>query len=100
MIILKVLKTLVTFKEFEEEVTPVEGTDFVTKPARRAKRGVLRLYNKDGKIADPRTAKVGNKKMFIAGKEPHGINVRFTDIKCVDLKTGKECLNLYEMEVE
>ena len=38
------------------------------------------------------------KLIFEKGKQPR-INLRFTDIKCVDLKTGRDCINLYEMEV-
>ena len=104
MIILGIFKKLVTFIEYVEENINIEGTDYVSKPAKRAKRGVFRLYTSDGKIVDPRTATVtvnGKKvKMFVKGKTPVGINLRFTDIKCVDLKTGKDCLNLFEMEVE
>ena len=104
MLILGLFKKLVTFIEYVEENTSIEGTDFVSKPAKRAKRGVFRLYDKNGKIVDPRTAIIainGKKvKMFVKGKTPVGVNLRFTDIKCVDLKTGKDCLNLFEMEVE
>ena len=104
MKVLGVFKKVVTFIEHDEVVTKI-GDNYSSKPAVRAKRGVFRLYNAEGtKIVDPREVMVkqGNKKvrMFEAGKEPIGINLVFTDTKAVDLKTGKECVNLYEMEVE
>tara|TARA_R100000152_G_C6644697_1_gene88130 strand:+ start:233 stop:532 length:300 start_codon:yes stop_codon:yes gene_type:complete len=97
MKVLKVFSKLVTLIEHEEVNTKIKGTDYISKPAKRAKRGVFRLYDSSGNIVDPRLAKIGNKKMFEPGKEPR-IELRFTDIKCIDLKTGKDCTNLYEME--
>ncbi len=103
MKVLKVFSKLVTLIEHEEVNTKIKGTDYISKPAKSAKRGVFRLYNKQGDIVDPRTATVKikgkNVKMFVKGKSPVGINLRFTETKCVDLKTGRDCINLYEMEV-
>ena len=103
MKVLGVFSKLVTMIERDEVTTEIEGTDYISKPAIRAKRGVFRLYNKQGDIVDPRTATVKikgkNVKMFTKGKSPVGINLRFTETKCVDLKTGRDCINLYEMEV-
>ena len=102
MEVLGVFNKLVTILEYKEENIQVEGTDYISKPAKRAKRGVFRLYDSSGSIVDPRTAtiKKGNKtvKIFVKGKEPQ-ISLRFTETKCVDLKTGRDCINLYEMEV-
>ena len=103
MKVLGVFNKLVTMLEHDEETTEIEGTDYISKPAKRAKRGVFRLYDKSGDIVDPRTATItvkGKKvKMFVKGKKPVGINLKFTETKCVDLKTGRDCINLYEMEV-
>ena len=102
MKVLGVFNKLVTIIEHDEDNTQVEGTDYISKPAKRAKRGVFRLYNQNGDIVDPRTATImvgkTKKLIFEKGKAPR-INLRFTDIKCVDLKTGRDCINLYEMEV-